>query len=92
LARWSQTIDISTALPSAFVAIEKFRAARMGQDEQNKTANVANDGAVYDDDRFVRCQRCRNWINARNPSSLLEHRGPLPHPRMAGAEWIDDDD
>jgi adenine-specific DNA methylase len=64
----------------------------MGKDNQKKTANVAQDGAVYDADRFVRCQRCGSWINARNPSSLFEHRGPLPHPRIAGAEWIDDDD
>jgi hypothetical protein len=69
-----------------------FRAAHMGEDEQNKTANVAKYGEVYDDDRFVRCQRCGNWINGRNPSSSFEHRGPLPHPRMAGAESIDDDD
>jgi hypothetical protein len=71
---------------------KNFRAARMGKDKQKKTANVAQDGAVYDDDRFVRCQLCGSWINARSPSSLLEHRGPLPHPRIAGAEWIDDDD
>ena len=65
----------------------------MGTDKQKKTAQVAQDGAVYDDDRFVRCQRCGGWINARSPLSLFEHRGPLPHPRMAGAEeWIDDDD
>ena len=53
--------------------------------------DVAEDGAVYDDDRFVRCKLCGSWINTRNPSSLLEHRGPLPHPGIAGAEWIDDD-
>jgi hypothetical protein len=47
-------------------------------------------GAIYDDDRFVRCKLCGSWINTRNPS-LLEHRGPLPHPRIAGSEWIDDD-
>ena len=82
LLRWFQ----------AFVTIENIRAARMGKDNQKKTANVAQDGAVYDDDRFVRCQPCGGWINARNPSSLFEHRGPLPHPRIAGAEWIDDDD
>jgi hypothetical protein len=69
-----------------------FRPARMGKDKQKKTANVAQDGAVYGDDRFVRCKLCGSWINTRNPSSLLEHRGPLPHPRIAGAEWIDDDD
>jgi hypothetical protein len=82
LPRWSR----------AFVAMENFRAARMGKDNQKKAANVAQDGAVYDGDRFVRCQPCGGWINARNPSSLFEHRGPLPHPRIAGAEWIDDDD
>jgi hypothetical protein len=49
-------------------------------------------GAVYDDNRFVRCKLCGSWINTRSPLSSLEHRGPLPHPRMAGAEWIDDDD
>jgi hypothetical protein len=64
----------------------------MGKDKQKKMADVAQDGAVYDDDRFARCKLCGSWINARSPSSLLEHRGPLPHPRMAGAEWIDDDD
>jgi hypothetical protein len=85
----------SAGLPlwsQAFVTIENFRAARMGKDNQKTTANVAQDGAVYDDDRFVRCQPCGSWINAHNPSSLFEHRGPLPHPRIAGAEWIDDDD
>jgi hypothetical protein len=61
--------------------------ARMGKNKQKKTAS-----AVYEDDRFVRCKLCGSWINTRSPSSLLEHRGPLPHPRMAGAEWIDDDD
>jgi hypothetical protein len=92
LARRSQKIGISTALPPAFVAIENLRAARMGKDKQSKTADVAKDGAVCDNDRFVRCRRCGNWINARNPSSLFEHRGPPPHPGMAGADWIDDED
>jgi hypothetical protein len=73
--------------------MKNFRAARMGNEKQKKTANVAKDGAVYDDDRFARCQRCGSWINARSTSSLFEHRGPLPHLRIAGgAEWIDDDD
>jgi hypothetical protein len=82
----------SAGLSRAFVAMGNFRAARMGKDNEKKAANVAQDDAVYDDDRFVRCQPCGGWINARNPSSLFEHRGPLPHPRIAGAEWMDDDD
>jgi len=64
--------------PLAVVAIENFRAARMGKDKQKKTANVAEDGAVYDDDRFVRCIVRKLDQHPRNPSSLLEHRGPLP--------------
>jgi hypothetical protein len=44
---------------------------------------IAEGGGVYDADRFVRCQWCGSWINARNSSSLFEHRGPLPHPIKA---------
>jgi hypothetical protein len=51
--------------------MENFRAARMGKDNQKKAANVAQDGAVYDGDRFVRCQPCGGWINAQRPQSII---------------------
>jgi hypothetical protein len=80
---------------SASVGGMSIMGVAKGKSEAVAGAETAIDqalGAVYDDDRFVRCKLCGGWINTRSPSSLLEHRGPLPHPRTAGAEWIDDDD
>jgi hypothetical protein len=80
---------------SASVGGMSIMGVAKGESEAVAGAETAIDqalGAVYDNDRFVRCKLCGGWINTRSPSSLFEHRGPLPHPRIAGAEWIDDDD
>jgi hypothetical protein len=80
---------------SASVGGVSIMGVAKGESEAVARAETAIDqalGAVYDDDSFVRCKLCGGWINTHSPSSLLEHRGPLPHPRIAGAEWIDDDD
>jgi hypothetical protein len=87
---WLGGLKKTVSGPACHLVPIDFRTVRMGKGQQKKMANVAKDGAVYDDDRFVRCQQCGNWINARSPSSLFEHRGPLPHPRAEA--WIDDDD
>jgi hypothetical protein len=90
--KWLASVDGVTIMGVAKGESEAVAGAETVIDQALATKKPPKIDAVYDDDRFVRCKLCGGWINTRSPSSLLEHRGPLPHPRIAGAEWIDDDD
>ena len=61
--------------------------------EMSNHRTCAAQDRIFDTDNFVRCPLCQRWFCRTDPTTVAEHRGPLPHPvQNPRTAWADEDD